>query len=298
MTHKQNPLFFHNSLEHLPNKHICLLQVGWEKCKPRYQYTNSRNFYLVHFIRSGKGTLSIDNQTFSLNVNDVFLIRPNQLAVYTADAESPWEYYYFAFSGQMAASLVERTYLQNGQLVHTMKDDTLYQCILDAALGMENCKIPDIYGLEHLFRFLSLLIPEPEAVATLSDLVEDSPKKYLYAVQEYVQFNYYKPIQISDICDTLNISRSYLFRIFKKYTGSSAEEYLLSFRLQQAKKLLSTTELPASTIAQLIGYVNSTSFYRMFKRMEGMSPKEWRKLHHDLTSQSTNGSIQEFSQNE
>lgn len=122
MVSKDSLQFLHNSLEHLPNKYICLLQVGREKCMPGYQYTNYRDFYLIHFIKSGRGTLSINNQTYVLNSNDAFLIRPNQIAFYTADKEFPWEYYYFAFNGLMAPELIEHTYFKNNGLIHTLPD--------------------------------------------------------------------------------------------------------------------------------------------------------------------------------
>lgn len=77
---------------------------------------------MIHFIKSGRGTLSINNQTYVLNSNDAFLIRPNQIAVDTADKEFPWEYYYFAFNGLMAPELIERTYFKNNGLIHTLPD--------------------------------------------------------------------------------------------------------------------------------------------------------------------------------
>ena len=295
MVSKESIRFFHNSLEHLPNKHICLLQVGWEKCQPGYQYTNYRSFYLIHFVKSGKGTLCINDQCYTLNPNDAFLIRPDQLAVYAADQETPWEYYYFAFNGEMAPELVERSYFQNNGLIHHLKDDKLYHLIRDAALNMDGCDIPDIYGLQHLFEFLYQLMPPSTAVSDANDETTDSPQKYLTKAQEYIQFNYYKPIQVDDICRAVNVSRSYLFRIFRKYTNSDVENYLISIRLQQAKKLLRETDLSTANIARLVGYVNPTSFYRMFKRLEKITPSEWRAIHQNLIVKSQNGSIQEFS---
>ena len=110
---ENNSQFMHNSMDILPNKHINLLHVGWEKCVPNYTYINHRNIYLLHFVYSGKGYLQIDNTKYELSANEVFLIRPDHLATYTADGENPWEYYYFAFNGDWAEELLSKTCFSN-----------------------------------------------------------------------------------------------------------------------------------------------------------------------------------------
>ena len=74
----------------------------------------------------------------------------------------------------------------------------------------------------------------------------------------------------------LNISRSYLFRLFKKYANCNTEEYMLSLRIGRAKHYLKVTNFPIADIANMVGYPNPASFYRMFKRIEGVTPNEWR----------------------
>lgn len=289
------PNFSHYSLESFPNEYLYLVHLGWEKCKPNYQYTNFRDFYLLHFIKSGRGTLNIDGSIYKLSTFDSFLIRPNQLAIYTADREEPWEYYYFAFNGKLAKQLVDRTYFKQEQYIHKLKDDSLSQLIVNSAQEIGKIDHPDIWGLEHLFKFLPPLIPPSVTKSDSLEETADNSKIHLKEAQEYIQFNYYKPIQVEDICAALNISRSYLFRIFKKYTDTNISDYLTSVRLQHAKHLLSTTEHSTNNISQLVGYINPTSFYRMFKRMENVTPSEWRLIHQKAITKNEDGSVHEFS---
>ncbi|MEE1315322.1 MAG: AraC family transcriptional regulator [Faecalimonas sp.] len=262
---------------------------------PKYQYTNCRDFYLIHFVRSGRGRLQIDGHTYTLTANDAFLIRPNQLAVYTADEITPWEYYYFAFAGDMVANLIERTHFQNQNIFCTLPDSTLYERIIEAASNIYNSdNAPDICALEHLFGFLELLAAPSSIPEIPTASKAPSPSEKLFSsVQEYMQLNYFRPIQIADICKSTNISRSYLFRIFKKYANTNVEDYLISLRIQHAKRLLTATDFSVATIANLVGYPNITSFYRVFKRIEKKTPNEWRKLRKDFISKNKNGSISE-----
>ncbi len=295
MEQNKLPDFSHYSLESFSNKHLYLVHLGWERCKPNYQYTNYRDFYLLHFIKAGSGTLNVDGSIYKLSALDSFLIRPKQLAIYTADDETPWEYYYFAFNGELAKQLVERTYFKKGRFTRKMKDDSLAKLIVKAAYEMGKIDNPDIWGLEHLFKFLYPLMPSTINTSDSPEETADSSQIHLKRAQEYIQFNYYKPIQVEDICDALNISRSYLFRIFKKHTKSDVSDYLTSVRLQHAKHLLSTTEHSTNNISQLVGYLNPTSFYRMFKRMENVTPSEWRENHRKKITKNIDGSVHEIS---
>ena len=69
----------------------------------------------------------------------------------------------------------------------------------------------------------------------------------------------------------------WLSREIKKRTGKTYKELLLSKRMQQASYLLTKSSLPVTDIIELVGYDNSSYFYRKFKEKYGLSPKEYRK---------------------
>lgn len=265
---------------YFPNKYLHLVNMGYENCPPKYQFTNSFNYYRIYFIKSGSGTLTIDNTVYRLSQHDVFLIRPNQLITKKADSQTPWEYCFFAFNGELSEEIVNQTYFQDNNCVYTLKDDTLSQLILDATYRMQTPYISNFGGLEQLFRFLRTLSPPsleddfvfPAQSSTLS-------QKHCLAAQEYIEINYYKPIQVKDICEAINVSRSYLFRIFEKHTASNVTDYLINIRLKHAKDMLLNTDYSTAAIAQSVGYINATSFYRMFKKVEKVTPSEWRTNH-------------------
>ena len=74
--------------------------VGYEKCQSGHRFGPSlRDNYIVHFVISGKGRYTVNDTTHHLGTGDFFLIRPNELVDYEADAEDPWEYYWIGFSG-------------------------------------------------------------------------------------------------------------------------------------------------------------------------------------------------------
>jgi len=68
--------------------------------------------------------------------------------------------------------------------------------------------------------------------------------------------------------------------LFKKYTGYGLYEYLINYRLSQAKSLLNTTYLPVGEIAQKVGFESTSQFIKIFKKNENTTPLQFRKYWH------------------
>ncbi len=96
-------------------------------------------------------------------------------------------------------------------------------------------------------------------------------------VRNYVSINIYKELTREEIASNVFLNPDYLDRIFKKETGVSVNKYLLLERIKIAKEYLSTTDIPVSTIAVKLGYINISNFSGMFKKHTGMKPAEYRK---------------------
>ena len=273
---RQSPNFY-NYINTNPNPHIHLLQLGWEKCKPNYTYTEYREMYLIHFIESGLGTVTIDKKVYPQQKGSIILTRPKQTIIFSADKKTPWKYFWFAFCGTFAAELIERTFFKNGVFEFRLENDHLRDMIVDSAIKLENSEEQDIYGLIVLFKLLNYLIEITRQKVLPVTSKEKNNISHIYKAQEYIHLNYNKPIHTCDIAKTLNIDRTYFYRIFKTHTGLSPEEYLIDFRIQKAIQLLKETQLPITTIAQSVGY-SYTSFYSIFCKKMNTTPSCYRLL--------------------
>lgn len=82
---------------------------------------------------------------------------------------------------------------------------------------------------------------------------------------------------IDDICNELNISRTYFHRIYTAAFGTSYLQDIISSRVRLAKDLLRTTSMSVSLIAEECGYVSDSYFMRQFRQLEGCTPTEYRR---------------------
>ena len=82
---------------------------------------------------------------------------------------------------------------------------------------------------------------------------------------------------LNDICEELYLSTSQFSILFKEGTGQTFVEYLTAYRIEQAKKLLKTTDLKGYEIAEKTGFSDPRYFSIVFKKMTGLTAMEWRK---------------------
>jgi len=96
----------------------------------------------------------------------------------------------------------------------------------------------------------------------------------------YVEENYTdSAISLGKVADAAFVSGSYACTIFRRFSGSSINSYILAKRMDLAKRLLLSTDLTISDISLKTGYDNSRYFMMLFKRHSGKTPTEFRKGH-------------------
>ncbi|MCL6457278.1 MAG: AraC family transcriptional regulator [Gorillibacterium sp.] len=109
----------------------------------------------------------------------------------------------------------------------------------------------------------------------------DQSTRMLETVKRIVQQGYCQNgLSVGMIADELGITQPYLSSFFKKATGQTIMEYIASFRLEEAKRILSTSDLTIGQVAKLVGYTNDIGFIRFFKKYEGITPGQFRENLH------------------
>ena len=96
-------------------------------------------------------------------------------------------------------------------------------------------------------------------------------------VRRIINSNLEKEISIEELANKVNLNRTTLQKVFKEMYGLTVNEYRTKARLQLAKNLLVSTDCSITEIAGRCGYANASKFSEVFKRNEGVLPKDWRK---------------------
>ncbi len=122
--------------------------------------------------------------------------------------------------------------------------------------------------VQYVFRLFAKLQQEEDG--------EGSAQRIVDAVQRYVRDNIKGDLSLIQCADAVGISASYLSRIFKRYCGASFLEYVTGKKIDYVKERLLTTQESIGELALQVGY-SERSLYRIFIKLEGMSPGSFRE---------------------
>lgn len=105
----------------------------------------------------------------------------------------------------------------------------------------------------------------------------DNYNEHIKKSIDYINSNYSIDLKIEDVCNHLNINKSYFCSIFKKETGYTFTTYLNKFRIEKSKELLKNNDLSILDIALEIGFNNHNYFTNTFKKFTGKTPLQYKK---------------------
>ncbi|WP_400245375.1 response regulator [Niallia sp. JL1B1071] len=103
-------------------------------------------------------------------------------------------------------------------------------------------------------------------------------KNVIHEIEKYVKANFHREIKLQEISEHFYISREYISRKFKQEYQINISEYLVSIRIKKAQELLKSSNLKVYDIANMIGYQDDKYFRKVFKKIVGVSPNEFREM--------------------
>ncbi len=260
---------------------LTLTDCGYEVCLPGVPYPpQKQSYYTLLAIRSGEGTCTLNGVSFRAEALDLILITPGTEYAFVSDVHKGCTCLWADFTGIRAeacmlyAGFTSQQPCRKTQCLHQLEK------VLTQALMPEGTLVHQIRANGLFQMFLGDLIEE-YAPSASSDYLRQArgPKTsdYVKNAIDYLSKHYQESIKIKELADNVGINRSYFASSFKKATGYSPKEYLLSLRMEKARHLLETTEMPISSVSVAVGYEDPLAFSRIFKRHSGLSPTDYRQ---------------------
>ena len=129
---------------------------------------------------------------------------------------------------------------------------------------------PNPYLVESAIKLLLMMILRDQ-----SEMPEG--EQFLNQIIQYIDRHYNERITLEQLAQRIHISKSYLTRRFRQFTGETVVTYINKLRLQYARERLINTDLNISEIAWDVGFESPKYFHRVFKKETGLSPAEFRR---------------------
>ena len=243
-------------------KDINPLDVGSEQCPAEHGYGPAiREYYLIHYVVSGKGFFQTGDKEYHLSSGDMFLIRPKQVTAYYADPDDPWAYIWVGFE-----STLELQDIFKKNIISSRECGNIFHGLLECENFGENAELFVCSKIYELIAYLK------KAEATDKNQIE----RYVLMAKNYIETNYDKDLSVSELAKQLGLDRSYFSTIFKNRLGKPPQQYIVDYRLEKAAYFMEVYRYTPQEAAHYCGYPDLFNFSKMFKRKYGVSPRHYR----------------------
>lgn len=256
---------------------IYLQEIGELHAKqPHTSRRENLTSYLFFLVLSGSGTLEYDGSLYTLSKGDCVFLDCRK-TYFHRSSENLWSLKWIHFYGSNMNGIYNK-YTERGGLpcFHPQSFHAFEALWADLyLLASSDIHIRDMKIFEKLASLLSLLMEEswnPEL-----NVKSSAKKQNLQNVKEYLEHHYNDKITLDALASNFYINKFYLTRIFKEQFGISINSYLQQIRITHAKQLLRFTDYTIEKIGSECGMKDANYFTRTFKKIEGISPTEYRK---------------------
>ena len=253
---------------------LYLQEVGFSKTiKQHSNIRNNMTSFLFFIVIEGNGSLNYKNTIHELKTGDCVFIDCHYPYINTSNN---WHIAWVHFNGKEMNAIYQKYINRNGHAAFNSFHFHRYNQIINEIYQIANSEnyIKDMAIFHKLSELLYTLMEE-------TVYIEENKKNNKYdlnQIKKYIDDHYIEDIALNQLSDKFFINKFYLTRIFKEKYGSTINSYIAEKRITKAKELLRFSSSSIEDIALSCGVKDPNYFSRLFKKIEGISPKEYKKM--------------------
>lgn len=256
---------------------IHLQEIGTLQALSEHTSKRSRlASFLFFYVKSGSGTLIYEGVSYRLKQGDcVFL--DCQKTYSHSTSKDLWSLQWAHFYGPNLDKIYEKYTEENPSPVFSPLFTHSYEKLLTELqeITASDSGAKDMMICEKLTGLLALILHDCET--NESNHIIPFKAMVLIDVKKYLDEHFREKISLDELSGMFYIDKYYLSRRFKQYYGTTVNAYLQKVKITHAKHLLRFTKLSIEEIAADCGVDDANYFARLFKKIEGMSPGEFRR---------------------
>ncbi|MDE5859765.1 MAG: AraC family transcriptional regulator [Oscillospiraceae bacterium] len=243
-----------------------------------YQYYVKRpegyHWSQILYSAKGIGCLKYDSQTLNLTEGYYFFLPAGYPHEYFPVSDS-WDVRWIAFDGYACGHILSELNMTRPIVRKADDRGTLQRLYSKMFVAQKNDKV---YGDYSCSGFVYQYIMEFYRIAHDKNMSGGNDRSnILMPVLNYIDDNFRSDFPLTVLAEKAGVSSQHLCRIFKETMNVRPMEYLTRRRLQEAKRLLTETDISVADIGFQTGFSDAGYFSTVFRKYEGVSPVEYRK---------------------
>jgi len=232
--------------------------------------------YQLILITRGRGEFeSASGKKWPVKPGTVMLLFKNEWHRYRPDIATGWQEYWLGFDGPQVEFIFQNSLFQVTQPVLYVGDNDMLTELMLKVFALLETREP---GNEKIVAAYVPVILASLETHMRRKPVNNKAEKMVKSCQREILEQFDQSLDLKQMAADLQVSYTYLRRMFRQFTGTSPHQYLLKLRLQKARDLLVMSNKSVKEIALECGFNSPYYFSRYFKEDRGMAPSEYRAM--------------------
>ena len=231
--------------------------------------------HLLIYCTEGQAFLNIEDQPYLISAGDLALIPAGASHRYTAAPDNPWTIHWVHYIGPLAESFRDHMGFSDDDPVHSIGRQPSLLVDFNGLLSVQQTGFRTA-GLVHVAnRLRQLLAGVPLAV----DQMGDTRQPDLELIDTFMREHLNERITLGQLAEMTGLSPTHFATCYRQATGVSPIQHFLHLKIERACQLLDTSDQSFASISRMLGYDDNYYFSRLFKKIMGQAPSDYRHSH-------------------
>lgn len=265
----------------LPDSRVQLLNLSWAQYSREWNSTlHTHPHTELFFVISGQGSFQLQQQRYPVAKQDLVVINSGVPHAELSQDGSPMEYIVLGVARLEVLADAQGYVRSHFDAGWNELEGYLRLMLQEARSGKPGYQLI----CQHLLEIIMQLLLRHDNLALTAASADQKRSRECSLVRRYIDDHFKDNLTLDQLAELAHINKYYLVHAFRKEYNTSPISYQISRRIQESRMLLTNTDYSLSQISQILGFSSLSYFSQSFRRLEGISPMEYRKQHPHLTS--------------
>lgn len=228
--------------------------------------------HLLIYCTDGQAFVNVDGEAFTVNAGDLLLLPSNASHRYTTNPDNPWTIHWVHYTGTQAADFNRHMGFAPHIPVRFVGRQPRLLVDFNGLLSVRQTGFRT-NGLIHAANRLRQLLA---AIPMIAEHSEQQAGPDLDTLSNYMRENLEQRLTLEQLADLAGLSPAHFATRYRQRTGISPIQHFLHLKVERACQLLDSTTQPFAAISSQLGYDDAYYFSRLFKKVMGKSPRDYR----------------------
>jgi len=253
--------------------HINSAGIYMKECPANvHSHGDGRKDYYLAYHYGGHMIVTIDGVRHEVKPGDLFLLTPGQPHTYWYVNDGNVQNYWVHFTGYAADTFVKMFRAHSPEPIISVGrylDNTAFFNRIIDELGMKNADF-QMMCAGHFTQLIATLLRQMQNKNAWRN-------QAIMGSIQYIRDNFSKKILVADLAKLSDMTVKRFTAEFRKYTGASPKQYIVTYRLEQAIGLITAQNASLCEAAEMAGFENQMYFSRIFSKYMNMTPSQYKK---------------------